>query len=95
MDTPSGCFCPSSLADLYLLWLEFHSRERGTGILVGADEIKKTLRNLMDKRNPVKTNVMEMKEKNRKAVVHGGSSFDSIGCFIVDILSQKLPLVKK
>ncbi|GAA0175034.1 glycosyltransferase [Lithospermum erythrorhizon] len=64
---------------------------RGTGILVGADEIKKTLRNLMDKRNPVKTNVMEMKEKNRKAVVHGGSSFDSIGCFIVDILSQKLP----
>ncbi|KAG9156609.1 hypothetical protein Leryth_006591 [Lithospermum erythrorhizon] len=67
----------------------------GSGVLVGADEIEKALRSLMDKGNPLRKKVNEMKEKSRKVVVNGGSSFDCMGSFIEDILSHNLPLVKK
>ncbi|GAA0179848.1 glycosyltransferase [Lithospermum erythrorhizon] len=62
----------------------------GCGVLVSADKIEKALRSLMDKGNPLRKKVMEMKEKSRKAVVNGGSSFDSMGSFIQDILSKNL-----
>ncbi|GAA0145526.1 glycosyltransferase [Lithospermum erythrorhizon] len=70
------------------LKLDFRS---GSSILVCANEIENALRSLMDKGNPIRKRVREIKEKSRKTVVNGGSSYGSMGSFIDDILSQKLP----
>ncbi|TKY56455.1 UDP-glycosyltransferase 71C3 [Spatholobus suberectus] len=51
---------------------------RGSG-LVMAEEIKKGLKQLMDRDNMVHKNVKEGKEMARKAVLTGGSSFISVG----------------
>ncbi|TKY56457.1 UDP-glycosyltransferase 71C3 [Spatholobus suberectus] len=47
--------------------------------IVMAEEIEKGLKQLMDRDNMVHKKVKEMKEKARKAVLTGGSSFISVG----------------
>ncbi|GAA0172823.1 glycosyltransferase [Lithospermum erythrorhizon] len=59
----------------------------GTG-LVTANEIEKGVTSLMDQENVVRKKVKQMKEKCRQAVVEGGSSFDSLGCFIQKIVGK-------
>ncbi|KAJ0088973.1 hypothetical protein Patl1_33207 [Pistacia atlantica] len=42
----------------------------------------------------IKKRMVEMSEKSRKALMEGGSSFSSLGCFIDDVIENigsKLP----
>ncbi|KAG9129513.1 hypothetical protein Leryth_013099 [Lithospermum erythrorhizon] len=62
------------------------------GAIVGADEIEKAVRSLMDKDNPARKIVLKMKEKCRHAVAEGGSSYYSMGCFIDKVMEHKLTM---
>ncbi|KAK7385518.1 hypothetical protein VNO78_31240 [Psophocarpus tetragonolobus] len=56
--------------------------------LVMAEEIEKGLKQLMDRNNVVHKNVKEMKEKARKAVLTGGSSYISVGKLIDNMMEN-------
>ncbi|KAK4278590.1 hypothetical protein QN277_016419 [Acacia crassicarpa] len=56
--------------------------------LVVADEIEGGITQLMDRDSEVHKKVQEMKEKARKAVLGGGSSFISTGKLIEDIIGE-------
>lgn len=57
--------------------------------LVMADEIEKAIRCLMDNENPLRRRVKEIGKKGREALMDGGSSFNSVGRFIEDLLGSK------
>ncbi|KAG4954965.1 hypothetical protein JHK82_040538 [Glycine max] len=56
--------------------------------LVMAEEIEKGLKQLMDRDNVVHKNVKEMKDKARKAVLTGGSSYIAVGKLIDNMLGS-------
>ncbi|KAE8700271.1 UDP-glycosyltransferase 71C3 [Hibiscus syriacus] len=60
----------------------------GTGETVTAEEIEEGLRTVMDAGCEVRKKVKEMAGMARKAVKDGGSSFNSIGRFIGDIMGN-------
>ncbi|XVE59396.1 hypothetical protein DITRI_Ditri05aG0043300 [Diplodiscus trichospermus] len=62
---------------------------RRTSAIVMADEIEKAVRLVMDGGSNVRKKVKEMAEMGRKAVMKGGSSFNSIGRLIEDIIGSK------
>ncbi|KAJ8527730.1 hypothetical protein K7X08_015181 [Anisodus acutangulus] len=55
----------------------------GQEFIVKTEEIEKAIRELMDPENKIQMKVKEMKEKSRAATMEGGSSYTSIGDFIV------------
>ncbi|XVF46727.1 hypothetical protein PTKIN_Ptkin03bG0051500 [Pterospermum kingtungense] len=62
--------------------------ERGTSDVAKADEIEKAVRLVMDGESKVRKKVKEMTEMARKAVEEGGSSFNSIGRLIEDMIGN-------
>jgi len=74
----------------YGLAVELKLDYRSGSDFVTAKEIEEGLKQLMDKDNVVHKNVIEMKEKARKAVLTSGSSFISVGKLIDNILGRKL-----
>ncbi|XP_057442278.1 UDP-glycosyltransferase 71K2-like [Lotus japonicus] len=70
------------------LAVELRVDYRKGSALVVAEEIEKGLKHLMDKDNMVHKKVQEMKEKARKAVLSGGSSFISVRKLIDDMISS-------
>ncbi|XP_031278140.1 UDP-glycosyltransferase 71A15-like isoform X2 [Pistacia vera] len=57
-------------------------------VIVSAGEIERGIRKLMEYDNKTRKNLKEMSEKSRKAMMEGGSSFTSLGCFIDDVISN-------
>ncbi|XP_057442282.1 UDP-glycosyltransferase 71K2-like [Lotus japonicus] len=68
------------------LAVELRLDYRRTSALVMAEEIEQGLKNLMDKDSEVRKKVQEMKEKAKKAVLSGGSSFISVRQLIDDMI---------
>ncbi|KAL7259371.1 hypothetical protein ACSBR1_005296 [Camellia fascicularis] len=60
----------------------------GKGELVAAEEIERAVRGVMDGENLVRERVREMRDKSRKAVMEGGSSFDSLRRLVEDMLGN-------
>ncbi|XVE79421.1 hypothetical protein DITRI_Ditri14bG0057200 [Diplodiscus trichospermus] len=60
----------------------------GTSDVVMADEIEKAVRQVMDGGSEVRKKVKEMSEMARKAVMKGGSSFNSIGRLMEDMIGN-------
>ncbi|GMI97190.1 UDP-glucosyl transferase 71D1 [Hibiscus trionum] len=56
--------------------------------VVMADEIKKAVGKVMDGESEVRKKVKEMAEKTRKCIMEGGSSFNSIGRLIQDMVGN-------
>lgn len=63
-----------------------YRRDGGDNDVVMGDEIEKAVRFVMDGDAQVRKRVHEASEKCRKAVLEGGSSFDSIGSLIKELL---------
>ncbi|XVF46716.1 hypothetical protein PTKIN_Ptkin03bG0050400 [Pterospermum kingtungense] len=61
---------------------------RGTSDVVMADKIEKAVGLVMDGGSEVRKKVKEMSEMARKAVEEGGSSFNSIGRLIEDMIGN-------
>ncbi|KAJ0028264.1 hypothetical protein Pint_36651 [Pistacia integerrima] len=57
-------------------------------VIVSAGEIERGVRKLMENDNKTRKNLKEMSEKSRKAMMEGGSSFTSLGCFVDDVISN-------
>ncbi|XP_028796773.1 UDP-glycosyltransferase 71K2-like [Neltuma alba] len=70
------------------LAVEMRLDYRSDGDLVLADEIERGITQLMDRDSEVHKKVQEMKEKARKAVSSGGSSFISTGRLIEDFICR-------
>ncbi|KAJ0088975.1 hypothetical protein Patl1_33201 [Pistacia atlantica] len=51
-------------------------------------EIERGIRKLMENDNKTRKKLKEMSEKSRKAMMEGGSSSTSLGCFIDDVMSN-------
>ncbi|XP_015873730.3 UDP-glycosyltransferase 71K1-like [Ziziphus jujuba] len=66
-----------------------YRRGGNVGDLVMADEIEKAVRDVMEKESEVRKKVKEMGELARKAVMEGGSSFNSTGRFIEDMIGKE------
>ncbi|VVA32117.1 PREDICTED: UDP-glycosyltransferase [Prunus dulcis] len=62
--------------------------KKGSGEVVGADEIERAVVAVMDMDSEVRKKVKEMGEMTRKAVKDGGSSFASVGRFIEDVIGN-------
>lgn len=70
------------------LALELKLDYRKGGDLVMADEIERAVRCVMEHDNPVRMKVKEIGQKSREALLEGGSSFNSLGCFIQNMLGN-------
>ncbi|KAJ0088630.1 hypothetical protein Patl1_33202 [Pistacia atlantica] len=57
-------------------------------MIVRSREIEKGIKKLMEDENGIRKRVKEMSEKSKKAMMEGGSSFTSLGCFIDDVMSN-------
>ncbi|XP_009799026.2 LOW QUALITY PROTEIN: UDP-glucose flavonoid 3-O-glucosyltransferase 6-like [Nicotiana sylvestris] len=60
----------------------------GKEVIVKAEEIEKAIREIMDSDSEIRVKVKEMKEKSRAAQMEGGSSYNSIGGFIQNIMEN-------
>ena len=58
------------------------------GVLVTAEEIESGIRQLMDGGDEIREKVKEMSGKSRAAVIEGGSSYNSLGRFIEDVVKN-------
>ncbi|GMP54470.1 hypothetical protein CsSME_00019635 [Camellia sinensis var. sinensis] len=56
--------------------------------LVTVEEISSGIRQLMDGSNEIREKVKQMSEKSRAVVMEGGSSYNSLGCFIEDVMKD-------
>ncbi|XP_031278168.1 anthocyanidin 3-O-glucosyltransferase 2-like [Pistacia vera] len=56
--------------------------------IVSAEDIEKGIKKLMKGNGEIKKRMVEMSEKSRKALMEGGSSFSSLGCFIDDVMEN-------
>ncbi|KAJ0088632.1 hypothetical protein Patl1_33204 [Pistacia atlantica] len=56
--------------------------------IVSAKDIEKGIKKLMEGDSEVRKRMAEMSAKSRKAVMEGGSSFSSLGCFIDDVMDN-------
>ncbi|KAJ0027612.1 hypothetical protein Pint_36647 [Pistacia integerrima] len=57
-------------------------------MIVRSREIEKGINKLMEDENGIRKRVKETSEKSKKAMMEGGSSFTSLGCFIDDVMSN-------
>ncbi|PON98221.1 UDP-glucuronosyl/UDP-glucosyltransferase [Trema orientale] len=57
-------------------------------VLVSAQEIEVGIRRVMEGDSDIRKRVREMKEKSRMAVMEGGSSHSSLGCFIGNVFDN-------
>ncbi|GFZ12324.1 hypothetical protein Acr_23g0007090 [Actinidia rufa] len=62
--------------------------EENDGVLVTAEEIESGIRQLMDGGDEIREKVKEMSGKSRAAVIEGGSSYNSLGRFIEDVVKN-------
>ncbi|KAH0650680.1 hypothetical protein KY290_031538 [Solanum tuberosum] len=56
--------------------------------VIKAEEIEKAIRHLMDPENGIRLKVKDMKEKTRLALKEGGSSYNSVGRFIEQVMGN-------
>ncbi|XP_057959798.1 anthocyanidin 3-O-glucosyltransferase 2-like [Malania oleifera] len=56
--------------------------------IVGATDIERGIRVVMEEDSAIRAKVKEMKEKSRKTLLEGGSSYASLGRFIDDVISN-------
>ncbi|GAV73564.1 UDPGT domain-containing protein [Cephalotus follicularis] len=70
------------------LALKFRLDYRRDGQLVTGDDIERAVRCLMDGDEELRKKVRDMSEMGRKALVDGGSSFNSIGQLIEDMIGR-------
>nr|BAP90369.1 UDP-glycose: glycosyltransferase UGT71U1 [Fagopyrum esculentum] len=68
-------------------WLGYGTKP---GDVVTANEVESAVRSVMDKDNPVRSKVKEISEVSRLTLLDGGSSFNSIGSFIKNIIPEEL-----
>ena len=71
------------------LGVEIRSDFRDGRDVVPAEEIERALRSLMEVDSTVRKRVREMGKKSRRAVIQGGSSYNSIECFVNDIINAQ------
>lgn len=67
------------------LTLDYRMHDRK---IVKAEEMEKAIRCIMDSENPLRKRVKDMKEICSKALMEGGSSFNSLGRFVETILDS-------
>ncbi|KAI5339868.1 hypothetical protein L3X38_019141 [Prunus dulcis] len=58
---------------------------KGSEVVVSAEEIGRGIREVMEKDSDTRERVKEMSVKSKKALLDGGSSHSSLGCFIDQI----------
>ncbi|KAL8478186.1 hypothetical protein ACS0TY_030177 [Phlomoides rotata] len=61
---------------------------KNSDVIVGGEKIKKAIKALMDRENEIRVKVNKLKERSRKALVEGGSSFNFFGSLIEDIMND-------
>lgn len=76
------------------LAVEMKLDSRSGGELVMAEEIMKAVKCVIEGDNGVRKRVKEMSEQSRKTVMHGGSSFASLGQLIEDMLGNIVSMEK-
>ncbi|KAK1392787.1 Glycosyltransferase [Heracleum sosnowskyi] len=68
--------------------MDYRKDNVGPTVLVKAEEIERGISCLMDEESEMRKKVKEMKDTCRKATAEGGSSYDSAGQFIEDLMSN-------
>ncbi|KAK1347906.1 hypothetical protein POM88_055011 [Heracleum sosnowskyi] len=68
--------------------MDYRNDDVGPTVLVKAEEIERGIRCLMDGESEMRKKVKEMKDTCRKATAEGGSSYNSAGQFIEDLMSN-------
>ena len=76
------------------LAVEMKLDSRRGGEVVMAEEIMKAVKCVIEGDNEVRKRVKDMSEKSRRAMMHGGSSFASLGQLIEDMLGNIAPMEK-
>ncbi|KAL8478185.1 hypothetical protein ACS0TY_030176 [Phlomoides rotata] len=61
---------------------------KNSDVIVGGEKIKKAIKALMDRENEIRVKVNKLKERSRKVLVEGGSSFNFFGSLIDDIMND-------
>lgn len=59
-------------------------------VIIKAEEIEKAIKQLMEPENEIRLKVKDMKEKSRLALKEGGSSYNSVGHFIEQVMDKSL-----
>ncbi|WMV38588.1 hypothetical protein MTR67_031973 [Solanum verrucosum] len=70
------------------LALDYRMHDSDHHDIVKAEEIEKAIRCIMNNENSPRKRVKDMREISRKALMEGGSSFISLGRFVVTILDS-------
>ncbi|KAK4713873.1 hypothetical protein R3W88_019780 [Solanum pinnatisectum] len=70
--------------------MDYRKDLRGTesNVIVKAEEIEKAIKQLMEPENEIRLKVKDMKEKSRLTLKEGGSSYNSIGHFIEQVMDK-------
>lgn len=68
--------------------MDYRKDNVGPTVLVKAEEIERGIRCLMDEESEMRKKVKEMKDMCRKASAEGGSSYNSAGQFIEDLMNN-------
>ncbi|KAG5596308.1 hypothetical protein H5410_037540 [Solanum commersonii] len=70
--------------------MDYRKDLRGTesNVIVKAEEIEKAIKQLMEPENEIRLKVKDMKEKSRLALKEGGSSYNSVGHFIEQVMDK-------
>lgn len=68
--------------------MDYKKNDVGPTVLVKAEEIVRGIRCLMDEECEMRKKVKEMKDICRKAIAEGGSSYNSAGQFIEDLIDN-------
>ncbi|KAH0653234.1 hypothetical protein KY289_030912 [Solanum tuberosum] len=70
--------------------MDYRKDLRGTesNVIVKAEEIEKAIKQLMEPENEMRLKVKDMKEKSRLALKQGGSSYNSVGHFIEQVMDK-------
>ncbi|KAL8126194.1 anthocyanidin 3-O-glucosyltransferase 2-like [Apium graveolens] len=68
--------------------MDYRKGSFGPSVLVKAEEIERGISCLMDEESEIRKKVKEMKDICRKAITDGGSSYNSTGQFIEDLMDN-------
>ncbi|XP_006353724.1 UDP-glucose flavonoid 3-O-glucosyltransferase 6-like [Solanum tuberosum] len=70
--------------------MDYRKDLRGTesNVIVKAEEIEKAIKQLIDPENEIRLKVKDMKEKSRLALKECGSSYNSVGHFIEQVMDK-------
>ncbi|KAL0307440.1 UNVERIFIED_CONTAM: UDP-glycosyltransferase 71A16 [Sesamum angustifolium] len=82
-------------ANAFLLMKEFEMAveikidyRKESGVIVGAETIEKSIKQLMDPENGIRVKIETLKEKSRMALMEGGSSHSYLKCFVQNVMDN-------